>query len=85
MIRTLLLGALGAALITPASAIAAPHWSSPVRVAGPAADPGISAAKAFVTADGRSLAAFSDGLRPSLATGDIAGAFGAPQALSPAT
>ena len=81
MIRTLLLGALGAALITPASALAAPHWSSPVRVAGPAADPGISAAKPFLTADGRSLAVFSDGLRPALSTGDVTGAFAPPLTL----
>jgi hypothetical protein len=81
MLRSLLGAALAAALLTPASAIAAPHWSSPVKVAGPAADPpGIATPKAFV-AGGQSLAVFSDGLRPALATGTVAGAFSAPAAL----
>ena len=51
MIRTLLGTALAAALLAPATALAAPHWSSPVKIAGPAADPpGISPPQAFVTA-----------------------------------
>jgi hypothetical protein len=83
MLRTLLLATLGAALLAPSSALAAANWSSPVRVAGPAADPpGISSPRAFVTPDGRSLAVFGDGLRPALATGGVAGTFGAPLALA---
>ena len=79
MIRPFLGAALAAALLTPATAIAAPHWSSPVKIAGPAADPpGIATPKAFVTSDGRSLAVFSDGLRASLSAGTVAGTFAAP-------
>ena len=82
MIRPFLGAAIAAALLTPATAVAAPHWSSPVQVAPPGAGTtGISTPKAFVTPDGRSLAVFADGLHPSIATGDVQGRFGAPSAL----
>ena len=68
-------------LLTPAAALAAPHWSSPVKIAGPADASGISPPQAFVTADGRSLAVFADGLRPALSVGTAAGSFAAPLAL----
>src|SRR4051794_26066999 len=82
MLRTFLGTALAALLLTPAAALAAPHWSAPVKIAEPAANPpGISPPDAFVTADGRSLAVFADGLRPALSAGTAAGAFAAPLAL----
>jgi hypothetical protein len=82
MIRPFLGAVLAAALLTPATAFAVPHWSSPVKVAGPAAEPpGITTPDAFVTPDGRSLAIFGDGVRPSLSTGTVGGTFSAPAPL----
>ena len=78
----ILISALAALAVLPATASAAPHWSAPDIVFP--ADPASQAAPSILMdSAGRAIAVSSDARGPVIATGDATGHFGAPDVVAP--